>query len=268
VSECWALEKKKSKADLVLKRARIVESENGDNPLSVENNDEYGLFLFEGLVSLVGEECNVKPIRVLRDTGASQSLLLEGVLALSQSAYTTGSNILLQGVGSEVISVLLHIVYLRVCGSVMVGVTPTPPVPGISFLLGNDLAGGLVPQNSVLVAEHAKPKCSLSHENSSGEQEIRDVREKKAVGNQIFMARLPTYLCNKDLEGIFCHYGKLTHCEVIQGTRLAYGFVKFEDRKDAEDAIHFENGRKVMGRRIVVEWSIRHKDRKSGRGYD
>jgi len=29
---------------------------------------------------LIGEEHNAKPVRVLRDTGASQSLLLEGVL--------------------------------------------------------------------------------------------------------------------------------------------------------------------------------------------
>jgi len=98
---------------------------------------------------LVGKESTAKPISVLRDTGASQSLLLEGVLALSESIYS-GGNVLLQGVGIEVLSVPLQIVHLTtelVCGPVMIGVTPSLPVPGISFLLGNDLAGNKVMVN-------------------------------------------------------------------------------------------------------------------------
>ena len=39
-------------------------------------------------MSLVGEENHPQSIHVLRDTGPSQSLLLEGVLPLSNSSYT------------------------------------------------------------------------------------------------------------------------------------------------------------------------------------
>jgi len=52
----------------------------------------------KGLVSLVGEEDKAKPIRVVRDTRNSQSLL-EGVFPLSDQSYT-GSEVLNQGVGS------------------------------------------------------------------------------------------------------------------------------------------------------------------------
>ena len=124
-------------------------SSSSDGLLCVESNEEYRPFIYDGLVSLVGEESNAKPIRVLRDTGASQSILLEGVLPLSESTYT-GGNVLLQGVELGVLSVPLHIVYLStqlVCGPVMIGVRPFLPVPGISLLLGNDLAGDKVMVN-------------------------------------------------------------------------------------------------------------------------
>ena len=88
------------------------------------------------------------------------------------------------------------------------------------------------------------------------------------VDNQIFVGRLLKHICSRDLEDIFFPYGKLTRCEVKQGIRLAYGFVEFENRRDAEDAIHLENGREIMGTRVVVEWSRGYKDKNSVRGYD
>jgi len=107
----------------------------------VGRNDEYKPFVSDGLVSLVGEESEAEPVHVLRDTGASQSLLLEKVLPLSESTYT-GSNVLVQDIGLGVISVPLCIVQLTnqlVCGPVMGGVRPSLPVPGVALSLGNDL---------------------------------------------------------------------------------------------------------------------------------
>ncbi|KAI0243412.1 hypothetical protein LSAT2_011513 [Lamellibrachia satsuma] len=34
-----------------------------------------------------------------------------------------------------------------------------------------------------------------------------------------------------------------------------YAFIDYEDRKDAEDAIKYENGREICGNSIVVEWA-------------
>ena len=46
----------------------------------VTTENYYEPFISQSLVSLVGEENHPQSIRVLRDTGVSQSLLLEGVL--------------------------------------------------------------------------------------------------------------------------------------------------------------------------------------------
>ena len=88
---------------------------------------------------------------MLRGTGATQSLLLESVLPLSNMTYT-GANVLIQGVKCGFVSVPLHEIQLRsnlVSGSVIIGVRPTLPIKGVSLLLGNDLAGDRVVVNPI-----------------------------------------------------------------------------------------------------------------------
>ena len=105
-------------------------------------------------MSLVGEETQAQSIRILRDTGASQSLLLEGDLPLSESSYA-GSNVLLQGVELGVVSAPLHVVNLKtklVSGPVMLGIRPSLPVQKVSLILGNDLAGEKVMVNPCMSA--------------------------------------------------------------------------------------------------------------------
>ena len=90
--------------------------------------------------------CSQVPIKILRDTGATQSLLLEGVLPLSVST-STGESVIAQGIEGECLNVPLHKVNLvsdLVTGSVVLGTRPTLPIKGVSLLLGNDLAGGKV----------------------------------------------------------------------------------------------------------------------------
>ena len=90
---------------------------------------------------------------MLRDTGATQSLLLESVLPLSEQT-STGANVLIQGVECGYISVPLHKIYIKsdlVSGDVTVGIRPTLPVKGVSFLLGNDLAGDRVIVNPIVL---------------------------------------------------------------------------------------------------------------------
>jgi len=58
-------------------------------------------------------------------------------------------------------------------------------------------------------------------------------------------------LRTRDLEDTFTKFGKLTRCE-IKGT---YGFITYEDERDAEEAIKECNGKEVSGIRITVDWS-------------
>ena len=156
ISECWTLQRKNKQQ--VSSNALTVSKTQGfnvpkleltkgkDTPICIGIADSYKPFLSEGYVTLVGEDCCPKPIKILRDTGASQSLILEGVLPLSEKTFT-GASILVQGVECGFVNVPLHKLNLKsdlVSGVVTVGVRPSLPVEGVSFLLGNDLAGGKV----------------------------------------------------------------------------------------------------------------------------
>ena len=154
ISECWALEKKENSKQKV--NSVMVMNAAGENPSSGINKSSfkeiqnvYKPFMSEGFVSLHEHDVISKPIKILRDTGASTSLLVEGVLPLSgQSA--TGDHVLIHGVELGFIRVPLHKVFLQsdlVSGSVIVGVCPTLPVEGVNLLLGNDLAGDKVMAN-------------------------------------------------------------------------------------------------------------------------
>ncbi|KAJ8040086.1 hypothetical protein HOLleu_14281 [Holothuria leucospilota] len=110
--------------------AKLKETETASNALAnVENSsevvvtlrpnsndkikEEYLPFVSEGFISLDGNSAHppVK-IKILRDTGATQSLLLDGVLPLSDST-STGANVLIQGVECGFISVPLHKINLK-----------------------------------------------------------------------------------------------------------------------------------------------------------
>ncbi|XP_077954043.1 uncharacterized protein LOC144391290 [Gasterosteus aculeatus] len=105
----------------------------------------YSPFLSKGWVSLC-DEASQQPITILRDTGAAQSIIVSTSLPWSEKSYF-GSHVLLTGIEMGTISVSLHWVYPSssiVSGRVRVGVVPRLPVDGVSFLLGNDIAGGRV----------------------------------------------------------------------------------------------------------------------------
>ncbi|KAJ8353232.1 hypothetical protein SKAU_G00207990 [Synaphobranchus kaupii] len=112
----------------------------------------YQPFTSVGTVSVAsgGEEVS---ITILRDTGAAQSLLLEGVIELPRDGFSRSA--LIKGLGGQYDCVPLYTVHLKsnvVKGPVTVGVVPTLPVPGVSLLLGNDLAGSQVCVTPVVVS--------------------------------------------------------------------------------------------------------------------
>lgn len=93
-------------------------------------------FVMDGFVSMPGGSHKV-PVKMLRDTAASQSIILEGMLPFSESAV--GCDVPVLGFGMEDIGVPLHRVCVEsdlVSGVVTVGVRPGFPVQGVSFLLG------------------------------------------------------------------------------------------------------------------------------------
>ena len=144
----------------LIDRNHFVEKNKGVkvNPLSdvkscIEDNispdresdymENYMPFISEGVVSLVGDENSSQKVKILRDTGATQSLMLDSVLPLTENSFT-GANVLISGVEMGVLEVPLHEVNIKsslINGNIVIGMRPSLPVEGISLILGNDLAG-------------------------------------------------------------------------------------------------------------------------------
>ena len=108
-------------------------------------------------MSLSSDLTNSNPVKILRDTGASQSLLLANTLPFSD-VYFTGTNVLIKGVDStEFTSIPLHNAYLSsdlVSGHVVVGILPWLPFDGVHLLLGIDLAGSKVEVNPLVTDKY------------------------------------------------------------------------------------------------------------------
>ena len=106
MSDCWFLKKMKEKEATP---NTFVSSKSNwhSNPSRAESSidldkseiirEEFKPFVSEGFVSLKSSSSQV-PIKILKDTGATQSLLLEGVLPLSVST-STGESVIAQGIG-------------------------------------------------------------------------------------------------------------------------------------------------------------------------
>ena len=111
------------------------------------------------------------PIKILRDTGALQSLLLSDTLSFSEES-SAGASVLIKGVHcSEYTPVPLHTVYLSsnlVYGPVKVGVQSSLPFEGVQLILGNDLAGEKVVVNAIVTDKPCleQPPDPVEKENS------------------------------------------------------------------------------------------------------
>ena len=119
-----------------------IEDENSPNTES-DYMENYKPFISEGVVSLVGDENSSQKVKILRDTGATQSLMLDSVLPLTENSFT-GANVLISGVEMGILEVPLHEVNIKsslINGNIVIGMRPSLPVEGISLILGNNLPG-------------------------------------------------------------------------------------------------------------------------------
>ncbi|KAG8034932.1 hypothetical protein G9C98_008008 [Cotesia typhae] len=69
------------------------------------------------------------------------------------------------------------------------------------------------------------------------------------VGTRVYVGGLPYGTRERDLERFFRGYGRFRDVLIKNG----YGFVEFEDYRDADDAVYELNGKELLGERITVE---------------
>jgi len=83
------------------------------------------------------------------------------------------------------------------------------------------------------------------------------------VGSRVYVGGLPYGCRERDLERFFKGYGRTRDILLKNG----YGFVEFEDYRDADDAVYELNGKELLGERVTVE-PARGTARGSDRGRD
>ncbi|KZP17893.1 RNA-binding domain-containing protein [Athelia psychrophila] len=96
------------------------------------------------------------------------------------------------------------------------------------------------------------------------------------MSKRLYLGRLPTDARSEDVQKFFEGFGRIIDCRVMTGssdkkdpdnTRPAkpssgFGFIEFEDAKDAEDAVNNFNGKPFMGANIVVEFAKESRPRR------
>ncbi|KAK9504887.1 hypothetical protein O3M35_009058 [Rhynocoris fuscipes] len=194
-----------------------VENENVSHEMTCYNScrlskkstlDKFEPFLSVGSVSLTN---NIDPIsiKILRDTGASQSLILDAVLPFTDSSFT-GKHVTIQGVGSQLISLPIHKIYLNseyAKGNFEIGVIHSLPFEDVTLILGNDIAGGVVNASSIL-----NSKLNNDSENPCEDSELNPayvVTPMNHVGNKISNNNEDIQLSSTFIANIFSNTNSL-----------------------------------------------------------
>ncbi len=146
IADCSVLKRKQQSS--VTKSVGFVKAVEVDNTERGGRLDpSYEPFLMEGLISFTGKSTDQVKVKMLRDTGTTQSFVVAGVLPFSEHTFCGSSNVLVQGIEMGLVKVPLHQVHVhsKLCtGFVKMAVRECLPVKGIEVILGNDLAGGRV----------------------------------------------------------------------------------------------------------------------------
>ena len=90
--------------------------------------------------------------------------------------------------------------------------------------------------------------------------------------NKVYLGSIPDDTRERDVEKLFKGYGRIRDIVIKRNESGTYGFCKFEDRRDAEDAVKDLDGTRFLGGRVRVEhardsrdgWSRRSPPRRRG----
>ncbi|RMC00478.1 hypothetical protein DUI87_23088 [Hirundo rustica rustica] len=80
-------------------------------------------------------------------------------------------------------------------------------------------------------------------------------------GCRVFIGRLNPAAREKDVERFFKGYGRIRDIDLKRG----FGFVEFEDPRDADDAVYELDGKELCSERVTIEHA-RARSRGRGRG--
>ncbi|KAJ8794575.1 hypothetical protein J1605_018870 [Eschrichtius robustus] len=81
-------------------------------------------------------------------------------------------------------------------------------------------------------------------------------------GCRVFIGRLNPAAREKDVERFFKGYGRIRDIDLKRG----FGFVEFEDPRDADDAVYELDGKELCSERVTIEHARARSRGGRGRG--
>ncbi|XP_076055291.1 uncharacterized protein LOC143033689 [Oratosquilla oratoria] len=164
VSDCFKLKNKKPSLvgtpSLTINVAEQTEvqldllSPTNNRPVATANSSPtsspFEPFCSSGSVALT-QFSEPIPLKILRDTGSALSLVAKDAVPSIETCYT-GNWVLVNGLtgGSHIPLCMLYLRSPITSGYVTLGVVDRLPVEGVSLLIGNDLAGGVMLHNAMV----------------------------------------------------------------------------------------------------------------------
>ncbi|NP_001079543.1 serine/arginine-rich splicing factor 5 alpha L homeolog [Xenopus laevis] len=76
-------------------------------------------------------------------------------------------------------------------------------------------------------------------------------------GCRVFIGRLSPHARERDVEKFFKGYGRIREINLKNG----FGFVEFDDHRDADDAVYELNGKVLCSERVTIEHARNHRGR-------
>ncbi|XP_040570202.1 serine-arginine protein 55 [Lepeophtheirus salmonis] len=86
-------------------------------------------------------------------------------------------------------------------------------------------------------------------------------------GSRVYVGNLPENVRERDVEKLFKEYGRIREVVIKSG----YGFVEFDDPRDADDVVNDMDGKEFQGGRVRVEMARDPRERRGrdrDRGYE
>ena len=169
IANCPKLEKKQTVQDTVPRPVSLARADSKDV--------SFAPFTFIG-------DVHGKKVTILRDTGASLSLVLKSVVKVGSKSFT-GKFVNLKGVCGKATKIPLHRIDLNcnvTTGTVVVGVVKQLPID-VDVILGNDLAGDRVSAVPVMnekttgsdvETEKLKDNCRAMSKKKTEESDVSD----------------------------------------------------------------------------------------------
>lgn len=149
IAECRILKRKQERSDSSVNQPRgsvLVKVVSQQPVTSVVPDACFQPFVFDGLVSLTDRVEDQRAVKILRDTGGSQSFILPNSLPFDAES-ACGTSTIVQGIEMGFVPVPLYRVWVSsdlVTGCFNVTVHSSLPVQGVDFIMGNDIARGKV----------------------------------------------------------------------------------------------------------------------------